>query len=298
MKAYETANKLRRQAVSVATGGQSGVTDGERIAFLERTILKYESIWSSHKPTSLQPYLDKLNATKTVLESKEERLGAKHADILEALNTAFGPTGFQVTIAAAEAPRSFDGVNTIILSPALAKTLSEKARKEGLLPVVMSETPTILKALAVERDTEGNSALNFQLYFQKVPMMLESILKFCATVPRHKVFKACPETLEATEGATVAAKAPRQPTERAKNTTPRPAGASGPKVGGQFKAGSAMANLYQLLEDQVNKSLADILKALPVSDPMGRVKALQKIGESNGRWTVKMNGGNIQMVVK
>lgn len=292
VKKYEIANKVRNTAL-----GQ-GVTDAERINALERVIQLYEAIWGSQKVPSIKPYLEKFEATKTVLEEKEQKLTQKFSNVLDALNAAFKPLGIEVAVHKSEVPRQLDGIGKILLSQSLIKVLSDKARKEGLLPVIFSEAPTVLKAISIERDDQGNSALNLQKYFQQVPVMLQNVLQFCGTVARSTVFKASPESLEATVHSTVATapstpKAPRQP---------RPAGAprtfgGGPLVGGKYKQGSAMAILYAALEDQAEHPQAEIFKSLAVSDPMGRVKALKIHGDQFGKWKVTINGGKIQMTL-
>lgn len=293
VKKYEIANKVRNTAL-----GQ-GVTDGERINALERVIQLYEAIWDTHKVPSIKSYLTKFELTKTHLDAKEAVLTARFSNVLNALNAAFKPLGIEVAVHKSEVPRQLDGVGKILLSQSLVKVLSDKARKEGLLPVIFSEAPTVLKAISIERDDQGNSALNLQKYFNQVPVMLANVLQFCGTVARSAVFKASPDELEATVLSTVATapstpKAPKQP--RAAGSAPRSFG-GGPLIAGKYKPGSAMAILYTALADQAAHAQTDIFKNLAVGDPMGRVKALMKHGTEFGKWKVEVNGGKIQMTV-
>ncbi len=289
IKLYERANKVRAQAVSV------GVTDGERVVFLERTALTYHQIWKD--VPAVQPFLDKYKAQAVELAAKEKKLTDRFTLLLSALNGAFTPLGIEFSIHDGDGPREFDGVSKIMLSKALAKVLAEKVRKEGILPAIFSEAPMVLKALSIERDAEGNASLSLHRYFEKTPAVMSQMLTYCGTVERAKVFRAAPEELEATVGTITAGATPKPRPARPISTTPRPNLQSGPKVGGKFKAGSAMAQLYILLQDQTEKQLDDIKKQLPVGDPMGRIKALVKIGADTKLWTVKLTSKTVQMEV-
>lgn len=291
VKKYDTANKVRNQALSPS------VTTGERLSFLERMLQLYEKIWASHNPPAIQPYLDKYNVQKQELEAKNAALLAKYQYITDSLNAAFSDVGVQFEVQQSETPRQFDGKNRIIISKQLAKELVSKSRKEGILPVLFSEATTVMKVAAIETDATGHSALNFQKYYQTAPQIMASMLKFCGTIERSKVFKAAPESLEATVATnSTAAKAPKAPRVPGA-TMPRPKTHSGPLVGGTFRPGSAMATLYDALSDQAAKATADVLKLLPVGSPMGRLKALVDIGQKNGRWTVVISGNTVQMTI-
>lgn len=291
IKLYERGNKVRAQAVSV------GVTDGERVVFLERALLVYHQIWKDKKIPSVQPYLDKYKAEATALNAKEKKLGDRFAVLLASLNGAFSPLGIEFSIHDGDGPREFDGVSKIMLSKALAKVLAEKVRKEGILPAIFSEAPMVLKALSIERDPEGNASLSLHRYFEKTPVVMSQMLTYCGTVERAKVFRAAPEELEATVGTITAGATPKPRAARPISTMPRPNLQSGPKVGGKFKAGSAMAQLYILLQDQQEKQLDDVKKQLPVGDPMGRIKALVKIGADTKLWRVVLTNKTVQMEV-
>lgn len=295
IKLYEKANKLRTQAVSVVSGGQAGVTDGERIAFLERALLCYHQVWKD--APALQPHLDKYNAQAKELAAKESKLTDRFAVLLNALNGAFTPLGITFTIHDGDGPREFDGVSKIMISKPLAKVLADKVRKEGLLPAIFSEAPLVLKALSIERDAEGNASLSLHRYFEQVPVMMAKVLEYFGTVERAKVFRAAPDELEATVGTITTGATPKPRAARPISTTPRPKLQSGPLVGGKFKAGSAMAQLYSLLQDQTVKPLADITKQLAVGDPMGRIKALVKIGDESKRWKVTLTSTTVKMEV-
>lgn len=296
VKQYEKANKVRSLAIG------AGATDGERINALERVITLYEKIWETQKPPSLVPFLAKFNDQLAELNAREAKLAARFQLVTNILNDTFKPMGVEFAVTKSDVPRQFDGMNKILLSESLARVLSDKARKEGYLPVIFSEAPTVLKAASVERDIQGNAALNLQNYVKAVPAMLGNVLRFSGTVDRHKVFRSSPETLEASVGTvvsnpTVAPKEPRVVRPSTNGAVPRPKLQKGPLVGGKFKPGSAMATLYNMVVDGKVWPLGDVLSKLPVGDPMGRVKALQKIGADTKKWNVTLTKTTIQMEV-
>jgi len=293
VKKYDTANKVRTLAVD------PGAAEGERVNALERCIKLYEKIWDDRKPPAVQSFLDKYNTEKADLAAKEQALTAKYNVVLEALNHSFSPIGIEFAVQVSDVARQFDGNNKVLLSRTLAKVLSEKARKEGLLPVVFSEAYTVLKAASVERDASGTHALNFQKFYTLFPKMMESILQFCGTVDRHKVFKAVPVLLEATvssqvNGAAATPKMPRVPGAH----RPRMQ-SSGPLVGGKYRPGCSFAVLYQVLEDQQPKPLADVLASITTlaTNPMDRLKWLKKRGIEWNLWTVTITKHDVQMEI-
>ena len=124
---------------------------------------------------------------------------------------------------------------------------------------------------------------------KQLPSVLDSMLQYCQAVPRGRLFRSAPETLEA-QAAEVPVKQPRAPrTPRAAGTATnnkQPRAASGPLVGGRYRSGSAMAMLYERLCDEQPKRLADVLAGVPVSNPMDRLKWLVTHGKETGKWTV------------
>jgi len=217
------------------------------------------------------------------------------------LNDTYKPMGVEFSIVKSDTARQFDGINKILLSETLAKVLVAKAKKEGYLPVIFSEAPTVLKVASIERDLQGNAALNLQNYMKVVPTMLENVLRFAGTVDRHRIFRMSPDSLEASVGTVVSnpSETTKEPRVARPNngTVPRPKLQTGPLVGGKFKQGSAMATLYNTVADGQVHPLGDILAKLPVGDPMGRVKALQRIGSETKKWTVTLTKTTVQMAV-
>ena len=291
LKTYETANKAR------ALGFQ-GTTPGEQETGLLTAIRLYEKIWATdHKVPAFGPYADKYRANQAKHEARERVLQNRFADVLQALNSAFTPLGLDFTVQKSDVARQFDGNHTILLNEELCKVLAERSKKEGLLSVLFSETVVVLKATSIEADDQGRHTLNVQKILSNVPNALSGILKYCDSVPRSKVFKAAPETVEAVVGE-VTAKKQRAVKQRDPNAPKRTIqrGAT-EKVGGRYVPGSAMAVLYERLCNQTPQALSDALAGIPVANPLDRLNWLRKHGEATGQWKVSISGNVVQMIL-
>lgn len=289
LSTYEKANKAR------VLGLDTGATEGEKEMALSRCLKLYEKIWAaSNGVPEIDPYLQTLNQEQAKLEAKELALQARYTDTLDALNKSFEPLGMSFGVQKSDIARQLDG-KRILLSQDLCKVLSNKGRSEGLLSVLFSEAVTAVKAAAVETDAEGRATLNIQKILSDIPVMFQSILTFCDSVPRSKVFRAAPETLEATVGASVASSKPRQPRDPNKPHTSQGPRRSGLRVGGRYLPGSAMAILYEQLQDQLAHPLSEILKGLAVGNPADRLKWLTRHGDETGKWKVTVSGNTVQM---
>lgn len=283
VKLYGLSNKTRSLGARVESTGP------ERELALVRTIEMYHKIWPSAPPFS--SHKDKFEAVRIKLEQRQQQVENRHRFVLESLNGAYQEMGVKFVVSKSDIARQFDGSGTILINPDLTKVLSNKARREGVLPVLFSEAFTVLKAAAIERNTSGEAVLNLERFAKLVPVMLGAILAHCGKVERSKVFKLCPEVVEAKVDTTVSAK----------TTSPRAGGTGpkrtrkGPKVGGRYMPGSAMAIVYERLADQKPHPLSQVLEGVPVSNPMDRLKWLQKHGDLTKDWTVEISGNTVQM---
>jgi hypothetical protein len=283
---YEKGNKARAL-------GMQGITEDERESGLLMALRQYEKIWAAaYQVPVVEDYFKRYQAVAIKLAAAEAALQVKYNELLVALNVAFLPTGIQFAVQKSDVARQFDGVKTILLSQALAKVLITKQRAEGLLSVLFSEASTVIKAASIERDDQGRATINVQKTLTVVPQLLGSILQFCDGIPRAKVFRAAPVTLEASVNGAVAAK-PSRPV--ADPNRVRTSHASGARVGGVFQAGSAMAELYTRLVNQKPWSITDATAGLNVSSPLGRLHAMVKIGAANHKWTVTISGNTVRM---
>jgi hypothetical protein len=258
----------------------------------------YEKIWAStHKVPPFKPYAEKFQANQAKHDAREKVLQTRFADVLQALNAAFAPLDLQFTVHQSEVARQFDGQRTILLSQGLCKALVERAKKEGLLSVLFSEALVTLKARSIEADDQGRHVLNVQKILSNVPKALTGILQYCDSVPRSKVFKAAPESLEASAGEV--------PVRRQREQKPKDPNApkrsvkrgSEEKIGGRYLPGSAMAILFERLSDGAPKAMSDVLAGLAVANPFDRLNWLRKHGDESGRWKVSINGNVVQMTL-
>lgn len=293
---YEKANKARTLGIG------SGSGDEEKETALRHTIKLYEKIWAAdNKIPAISPYLTKLDEQKAKLEAQEKALQAKHAEVLSTLQTAFSPLGVNFAVQKSEIARQFDGLKTILVSQDLCKGLADKAKAEGILSMIFSEVTTVLKAASIERDEDGDSVYNVQRLVSSIPAVLTSILQFCETVPKGKVFKAAPDTLEAT--ATASQKSPkvRVPRTPKDPNAPKPQRtaslAAAGKVGGRYKAGSSIATIYERLADQQVHTVSELAAGLALGNPMDRLKWIKVHGDENGRWKLDITGEKVKMTL-
>lgn len=298
LKSYERANKARALGIG-------GVTEGEQESGLRTTINLYEKIWGGDTSVvpSFQPFLDKYNQQKKELEAKEEALKAKYNSLLESLNGAYAEVGIKFAVQKSSVARQIDGRNLVLISQDLAKVLADRMKSEGLLSALLSEATTVVKVVSIEQDDQGRHSLNVQKMVQQLPVVLTNILRYCETVPRNKVFKSAPEVLEANVSQTgntkhapkiQVPKIPRDPNAPKKSFGGR---GGGPKVGGRYIPGSAMATLYERLQDEQQKTLKDIFQGLTVGNPADRLKWLIRHGADSGKWSITVSGDKVQMRV-
>jgi len=287
VKLYGLSNKTRTLGARVES------TEPERELALVRTIEMYQKIWTS--APSFNSHKAKFESVRVRLEQKQKQVESRHRFVLESLNETFESMGVKFVVSKSDVARQFDGSGTILINPDLTKVLGNKARREGVLPVLFSEAFTVLKAAAIERNTSGDAVLNLERFAKLVPVMLGAILTHCGKVERAKVFKLCPETVEAKVDTEV----------KSRDTSPRTGGGGsgpkrtrkGPKVGGRYMPGSAMAMVYERLADQKPHPLSQVLDGIPVSNPMDRLKWLQKHGVQTKDWTVEISGNTVQMTL-
>lgn len=307
IKRFGQANKSRNLAIGAGT-------DQEREAALTRTISLLEGVWAKQHILSYKPYYKQYEESKVKLEAKEAAATQRFQTLLEALNAAFNPldrTFHIVKQTNSGAIREFDGENKILISMSLAKELNGKIKQEGLLPVLFSEVNTIIKSAGIDQITDPNApgnikhVMNFQKMLEAVPTALDGILQYVNNQSKGKIFKQYSGTLEATAtGAVVnipSVKAARVKTSG--TNTPRVprqhTSKGGAKVGGRYAPGSAMAVLYEALEDQKVHALSEVFKAVSgiVNNPADRMRYLIKHGERSGKWKIIQQNNTIQMVI-
>lgn len=293
IKSFDKATKARQLAIH-------GTTDDERETGFLRTVEIYEKIWADkYNLPRIKDSRATLAATIDQLKAEEVEFAKRFEDITNVLNTAFSSFGVSFVVSrGATCDREFDGFQTISLSANLCKALAEKRRKEGTLSLLLSEAYTVLKASGFEHAPDGTAGLNYQKAFKNVPNMFAAVMAACASTG-GKVLKHAPATVQAA-GVPGKVKAIRTPSgaPRAASTGPRPKlQRGGQKVGGKYVAGSAMAILYERLEDQASHPVSEILAGLSVGNPMDRLKWLVKHGEETKRWTVVIAGNTVQMTI-
>lgn len=290
-KRFTVANKARALGVGAST-------DEERETAYKQTIQQLELIWGS--APKLAKHWSKFQAKKAVLEKREQQLTQRFQPILDGLNTAFQPLGLTFIVHKHDKPRQFDGRNKIMLNSDLAKSLVNKQKAEGLLPVLFSEAHTALYAASIELTPEGTPITKLDKLAKLVPVMLESILKYCNAVPRNKVFRGYDEaaglTADPATGKPTPVRQPRQP--RTPGTSPGPRGPrTGERIGGRYTPGSAMAVLFERLQDQKTHKLSEVLAGIPSGNPMDRFKWIVKHGQETGDWNVVANGQDVTMTI-
>lgn len=306
LKKFGQANKSRNLAIGAGT-------EQEREAAFIRAVALLEKVFGQFKIPSYKPYYDEYISKKEKLEERDAASNVKFQELLDAANQAFAPLGRSFELVKANTQgdlREYDGNGKIMLTTALAKSLKDKNRREGILPFLFSELFTVVKSYGIETVNDPASpggvktVPNFKKMLAAVPKALEGILAYIATQPRSRVFKQFDGQLEAT--ATLSApsapkvfvpKPPRQANANAGPKTPRAPRQSGPLVGDRYQPGSAMAILYQRLMDQKTHSLTDVLKNLPVNNAKERLKYLVKHGDRNGKWSIVQQGNTIRMVI-
>lgn len=288
LSTYEKANKARAL-------GLQGTTVGEKEAGMVMALKMYEKLWGeAGKSPTIATYVEKLDAVKAELTAKANALQERFTTVIDTLSSAFTPLGIKFAVQNTDVQRQYDGNGTITLSRTLAKALIARMRTNGVLSVLFSEAPMVLNVLSIETDPDGRLVQNMTRLRTQLPTLLESILQYCQAVPRGRLFRSAPDTLEA-KPEEIAAKKPRQPRPQRQPGAGKQA--TGPMVGGRYRAGSAMAMLYERLCDQKPRSLADVLAGIPAGNPLDRLKWLEKHGKETGKWTVTIDKSTASMTL-
>lgn len=302
IKKFGIANKLRNLAIG-------GSNDNEKETAAVNTLKALERTWSKEPVPNVAHYYKKYEENKDRLAEKEAAATAKYEEVLNALNESF--KDLNLTFELVKHTNSgqleeFDGVNKIIMSIALIKAIKDKIKQEGLLPALFSEAYTVIKASGIEKVTDPDApgqikdAVNLQKMVQSVPIALEGILKYINTASLKRVFKGYSGILAAAAAPAIAASTTKVHKVKTsavktghKHHTPR---GGGSLVGGRYQAGSAMAVLFQRLEDQKVHALSDLFQGLGVNNPKDRLKYLIKHGQRSGNWSIVLQGNTAKMV--
>lgn len=301
--------KTLNKATKARNLGVGGSTEPEMEQGISMAIKLYDKLWGTDASIpSLENAYKRYEDRKDELEAKEAENRTRFQKVLEALEKVFNPFGLKFDIQKSEKLREVtvgdDDSIKIILSRRLAKELYRKLRSEGMLTVLFSELPTVIKASGLEKsaDGDGNDVWepNLVKMIENLPPALENVLAYCNEMPTRKVFRKFEGALEAEvhdKGKAAFPKAPKAP-RAVSNGQPRPKlQRGGLKIGGRYTPGSAMATAYQVLEDEKVHPLSEVFKKLGTSNPMDRIKWLQKHGTRNGKWTVVIQGNTIQMTI-
>lgn len=284
-KLFATATKAKN------LGLQAPGPEEQETALL-MCLRKYEGVWKDvPELPKIDVVYDQYKAKKAELEQAFAAEQAKLNTVLVPLNTAFAGLGVSFTSAKAEKARQMDGEGKIILSHDLVKTLAQKQRQQGLIPVLFSEAHAALYTSAMEPD-----GVNLQKLAKNVPVVFESILKYCGTLNPKEVWRGFDPN-----GAVTAAVGVKVP-KTAKISTPRTPGEKkqpGPKVekvAGLWMPGKTAAVLFlALVDEQIHK-----VDDLGISNAGAWIRILVKTGQRTGRWeaTFDRKQNTVQMAIK
>ncbi len=261
---------------------------GEKEQAIRRAILLYESLWAAkYSLPKIDEFYKKLDAEKSKLEAKAQKMNSRFEDLLVTLNQCFAPAGLTYMVHPSKTPQQFDGTNKILLNDVFAKELMQTIKVQGVLPVLIRQVQTVATALGVETDSSGGYGLNMEKYYQAVPTVLENLMKGIGTVPRHKLYKSLDPVLQPqakTQSGTATAK------PKVKRAAP---GTPVEKIDGLFRINTPLASLYQEFQKRKKMSKKDAIEFLikaGAAKPKTMFREFVKVGTGANKWTVDPKG--------
>jgi len=296
-KSYNRANGARNLGIN------PGATEQEQELSLRTAVRLYEKIVRESKVIPKMPemetYYKKLEAVRGKLEASQARLTGKFDTVVTPLNKAFGGK-IKFAVAEAEKARQFDGNGTVTFSREYAQQLYHQVKREGVLPLLLSQLRTVLTASAVQV-VDGQHVVKLDQVLPSVQTVADAWLAYLGTVPSRLLIRNIAARTAGGPGVVVGnGKQPKKP------KAPKvPGVASGPKsnlkrtkgekIGGMYAPGSAMAMIWARLQDGQWHKQADVTNGLPCADPAQRLIAYSKDLRHNF-WRVEFNKDEVRAV--
>ncbi len=177
-KRYDQASKARK----LASGTDQS---GERDQACRTAIRIYEKLFSFDSTT-----LPRIDAAFTAADVGEKPKGdiPQKWELLQALNVPFESFGYHFRLGLGTDRSLVNGFITI--PEAEFETLAQKP----ILSVLLAEAVTVARAISVVVDVEGNASLDGNLFFEKLPVVLDAVAvssgALAPTLKKAKVPKA------------------------------------------------------------------------------------------------------------
>lgn len=294
------AKKLLEWAVKARKNGIGTTNDNEKETSFMTALRQYEKACAVLRPPKLDKFYDKLNARKTQLEAKQQKLENKFGNVVQLLQKSIGDR-VKLQVADAQKPFQYDpGLTSVSYNREAAKALAVKFRQEGLLAVLLDQMPILAQHVALQPDGAGGWSYDPARHVTIVEEMLASFVKFARTVDAPKrlvqsrvVREAKPLVPKAPcatcNGTKLLADGSQCPDCIRAPRAPR-ASLKGPRYLGFLVPGTAIATVYERLMDEKEHDMAEAIAGLTTSDPVGRVKQLGRYGVQKACLTMTING--------
>lgn len=285
-KKLGTAVKCRKQA-------QGTTLDHEKESALLMAVRAYEKVCDRLRPPSVDKYYTKFKAREAGLTAKKDRMEQKFGGVVKLLQQAIGDR-IKLEVADAQKMLQFNSsLTTLSYNREAAKELAIKFRSEGLLAIFVEQLPFLSRHAALERVVDVNGQESWEYDPDRdveiTHELLKGFVEFAktATAPKKlvrnsmRVVRVPQTTVSSTQGTQI----PRVPRASAK----------GPRVAGFIVPGTAIALVYERLQDEQEHELTEVTAGLTTADPVGRVKQLGRYGAQKGLWTVAISNGKARL---
>ena len=290
----EEAVTRRAQAV-----GDCSLSAGRRLSAQATTKKKetcqltairvYEKVCDVLKPPSVDKFFKLYQAKKVGLEQRQARMNQKFGSVVGLLQQAIGDR-VKLEVADAPAPAFYNpALTSMSYNREAAKEMALLYRREGLLALFADQMELLAQHAALEPDGKGGMQYDPTKHVKVYEEMLHSFVAFAKT-------PQAPKRLVRVGYVPSQTQTPAQPGTKPASKGPRAAFARGPRVGGFLIKGTAIATVYERLQDELEHDLQDVIAGITTTDPVGRVKQLDRYGKRKGTWTVTIKNDKVQLV--
>lgn len=289
IKPMERAVKCRKQGIGTTI-------EGEKEAAFQMAMKQYEIVFAKLHVPSIAEYYKRYEEQKPALEAKALALEAKFGNVIQLLKDALGtPLSLKVIPNAPKDRQMNPACNELVYSKNAAIGMADTLKREGLLTLVARELKVLSRAECIESDGNGGYTVNAAKQLEVMIVRMDHLAIYCRQNPdaQRSLIRNRPAPGQAQAPVNGNPQAPKPAIQRA----PRVPGANAlPKIGGWYRAGSALALAYQGLEDGAWHEINDVIAGSPAANPRWGFEQLIKDGKTRG-WTITVQGTKAQMIV-
>jgi hypothetical protein len=279
-KKLETAVKCRKQAMG------TNVDHEKETAFL-MALRCYEKACDLLKPPLVDKALDEFRAKQVVLAEKQAKLEQRYGFVVKLLQGAAG-NRIKLEVADAVKPVQYNpSLTTLSYNREAVKSLAEKYKVEGLMPVFIDQLEVLSRHAALTPDGNGGLQYSADDQIKVMGEMLHEFVKYAkgADAPRRLVKSG--QLIPRAPQATLNPAAPRPPHLHQK----------GPRALGRWAPGGVPYKIWERINDHQTKQETDVLQGMPAGYAKKCLEDMAKVGtQSGGAWEIKLDAGTVTLI--